>query len=206
MKKLLSIALLAGLLTGCITPKSYVDPSFAKASYNDIKAVDKKYESLVQIEFQRNGEPLEQVEDEVRGHVERTLRATGVITPNNKDAKFTLKVTVNNVADMGEAFTKGFGTGLTFGAAGSTVTDYYEIEIVYTNESGSVIKENYKHALHTTIGNADAPIEGVKETTMAAGFGTIVEQTILNFIADMQKTGELTLHTISTDISTKKIS
>lgn len=191
MKNLLAVVLLAGTLTGCITPKSYVDPSFAKATYNDIKAVDKKYESQVQIEFQRNGELLEAVESEVRGHVERTLRASGVITPN-KDANFTLKVTINNLADMGEAFTKGFGTGLTFGAAGSTVTDYYEIEIVYTAEDGKVTTNNYKHALHTTIGNADAPIEGVPETTIAAGFGTIVEQTILNFIADMQKQGELT--------------
>lgn len=201
MKNLLAVILLAGVLTGCISPKSYVDPAFSKASYNDIKAVDKKYDSLVQVEFQRNGELLPQANNEVRGHVERTLRATGVITPNNAAENFTIKVVVNNVADMSDAFSKGFGTGLTFGAVGSTVTDYYEIEINYTGEDGKTITENYKHALHTTIGNADAPIENVPETTPAAGFGTIVEQTILNFIADMQKQGKLTYVTPSIRIT-----
>ena len=93
---------------------------------------------------------------------------------------------------MGSAAAKGFGSGLTFGLIGTTVTDYYEVTIVYTDESGAVTSKDYKHALHTTIGNEKAPIEGVLPTTLADGFATVVEQVLLNFITDMQKDGKLT--------------
>jgi len=180
-------------LSGCISPKTYVDPSFSYASYSDIQPVEEKYETQILVEFQRNGEPFERANREVRGHVERTLRATGVITPSLEKSGISVKVVVNNVADMGKAAAKGIGTGLTFGAAGSLVTDYYEITIELTDSKGDKVAESYKHALHTTIGNKDAPFENVEATTPSDGFGTVLEQTLLNFIKDMQAQGLLTL-------------
>ncbi|MFC1681822.1 hypothetical protein ACFL1S_08635 [Pseudomonadota bacterium] len=176
---------------GCVTTKSYVDPSFEDATYDAIKPVASKYVSKVEVEFQRNGERVEEAEKEVRNHVERTLRATGVIDPSASDTAITIKVVVNNIADLGEARAKGFGTGLTFGAAGSVVTDYYEVSISFLDGEGAELTENYKHALHSTIGNKKAPIEGVEPTTPADGFGTIVEQVLLNFVKDMQSKGLL---------------
>jgi len=56
-----------------------------------------------------------------------------------------------------------------------------------------VIKRTgYKHALHSTVGLKDAP-KGLEPMTPSAGFGKIVEQLILNFISDIQKSGELSL-------------
>ena len=103
-----------------------------------------------------------------------------------------MHVVVNNIADMGSAAAKGFGTGLTFGLAGSVVTDLYEISIEFSDGNGGNIRNDYKHALHTTIGNKKAPLDGVAPTSPADGFGTIVEQTVLNFIKDMQDVGLLT--------------
>ncbi len=106
-----------------------------------------------------------------------------------------MKITVNNVADLSEAAVKGFGTGLTFGAADSLVTDYYEITIEYGNGNGngngSQFTQKYKHALHTTTGNEDAPFDSVQPTTPSDAFGTVVEQTLLNFVKDMQAKGFL---------------
>ena len=192
MKKLAAALATLVMLTGCIAPKTYVNPNFSHAKYSDINEVQSKYDTLVEVEFQRNGDPLPAVDSEVRSHVERTLRASGVIVPTTEETTFTIKVIVNNIADMTEAGAKGFGTGLTFGAIGTTVVDYYQIDIVYSDKDGKNIEKSYKHALHTTIGNEDAPFENALPTTPADGFGTVVEQVLLNYIAGMQKDGKLT--------------
>ena len=193
MKKKLVLLLIAGLtLTGCISPKTYVDPNFGKSSYSDVKTVVKEYDIRVIVEFQRNGVYLDAAYETTKNNVERTLRASGVIIPSSNDSKASLKVTVNNIADIGKAAAKGFGVGLTFGAVGTVVTDYYEVTIVYTDESGAVISKDYKHAIHTTIGNKDAPVEGVLPTTPGDAFATVVEQVLLNFIIDMQDIEKLT--------------
>lgn len=180
------------ILSGCISPKSYVDPSYANATYDDIKSTPNKYKANVFIEFQRDGEPLGGAADkELRGHVERALRATGVIVPVSEKTDISIEVIFNNFGESGAAG-KGFATGLTFGAIGSLVTDYYEITVVFTDSSGKEHNSNYKHALHTTIGNKKAPFEDVEETTISNGFATIVEQIILNFVADMQEKDFLT--------------
>ncbi len=192
MKKIIMLVIPVITLTGCISPKTYIDPNFGKATYEDIKDVAKKYDAQVIVEFQRNGEKLDSVHKEVLNHVERTLRATSVVTPSEVETDYSIKVTVNNIADMGDSAAKGFGTGLTFGAIGTTVTDYYEVTVEYTDKSGISLIKNYKHALHTTIGNEKAPFEGAIPTTPSDGFGTVVEQVLLNFVADMQKDGKLT--------------
>jgi hypothetical protein len=192
MKKVIAVLLPIVILTGCISPKTFVNPNFGKTSYDDIKGVATKYDTEVLVEFQRNGEPLPAANGEVRGHVERTLRATGVITPNQNKAEYSITVTVNNIANMSESGAKGFGTGLTFGAVGTTVVDYYEVEIVYVNNKGENFSKSYKHSLHTTIGNEKTPFEGALPTTPAGGFGIVVEEVLLNFIADMQRDGKLT--------------
>jgi len=192
MRNIFTLLAVTLVLSGCISPKSYVNPEFGGTSYNDIKTVAKKHDAKIEVEFQRNGEPLSGVNQEVKNHVERTLRATGVINPVLDNSEVSLKVTVNNIADVAEARVKGFGTGLTFGAAGSTVSDYYEVTIIYISQNGIEHVKNYKHELVTTIGNASAPFNGVLPTTIADGFGTIVEQVMLNFIKEMQAEGKLT--------------
>ena len=196
IQKTLLILLFPFFMTGCISTKTYVDPAFSEATYDDVKPVNDIYETQILVEFQRNGEVFDRANQEVREHVERTLRATGIISPVEEEFDISVKIVVNNVADLGEAAAKGFGTGLTLGAAGSLLTDYYEITIEYDDGNGTHLTENYKHALHTTIGNKDAPFDGVEPTTPSDGFGTVVEQTLLNFIKDMQGKGLLTFETI----------
>ena len=177
-------------LFGCATTKSYVDPGFSRASYDDITRRSEPYRIKITVEFQRNGKHLPQADSELMGHVERVVRGTGFAIPATQDTSGELKVVVNNVADMGKAAAKGFGTGMTFGLAGSTVTDYYEMDASLSLNDKVIKKTGYKHALHTTVGQKKAP-QGLEPMSPSAAFGKIVEQLILNFINDIQKSPEL---------------
>ena len=190
--KLVGILFILVNLSACsITPKSYVDPQFQNTSYDQIKTVSQKYALKIEVEFQRNGEHLPAVDKELRSHVEQTLRATGVILPEENSPNI-LKVVVNNIADLGKARAKGFGTGLTLGAAGSVVQDYYEATIELHLDNKEAVSNSYKHTLHTIIGNRSAP-EGIETTTPSDAFGNIVRDIILNFVKDMQNQDILSL-------------
>lgn len=178
------------VLSGCMTTKVYVDPSYGKAAYSDIKSVTEPYNSNVSVEFRRNGTRFSRADSELRGHVERTLRASGVVVPGGAGSNYTIRVVVNNVGDISGAAAKGFATGLTLGAAGTLVTDYYEATIELVDADGNSHVGTYRHALHTTIGNKRAPFN-TQPTAPADAFGRVVEQTVLNFIKEMQEKGLL---------------
>ena len=194
LRKVLLTSIAAVSLTGCLSMKSYVDPGFDSVKYSDIQSPSNKYAMNVDVEFRRNGERFERAEGELRSHVERTLRASGIVQPEFGGAETTILVIVNNVADLASARAKGFGTGLTFGATGSTVVDAYEIQILL-KVNGKELESSYQHALHSTVGNADAPFANVTSTTPADAFGKVVEEAILKFINDMQKQNILVLRT-----------
>jgi len=176
-------------LFGCATTKSYVDPGHGRATYDDIIRRSEPYRVKIIVEFQRNGKHFPQGDSELMGHVQRVVRGTGFAIPATQDTSGELKVVVNNIADLGKAVAKGFGTGLTLGLAGSTVTDYYELEASLSLNDKVIKRTGYKHSLHTTVGLKNAP-EGLEPMTPSAAFGKVVEQLILNFINDIQKSGE----------------
>jgi hypothetical protein len=177
-------------LGGCISVKSYVDPTYAKASYEDLNKSAQVQALKVNVEFSRNGERLPKADNELRGHVERVLRGSGLITPSDSAANGEITITVDNVGDIGKSVAKGFGTGLTFGLAGSTVQDGYVMTVTLSSNGKTTTKADYKHVLITTVGNKKGP-EGLTPTTPGAAFGTIVEQMLLNSLSDFQKDGLL---------------
>lgn len=176
-------------LQGCFTPQTYVDPTFHRAGYESLQRLAQPVPVKVDVQFQRNGKPLPAVDGELRSHVERTLRATGVAVPATADTKATISVTGNNIADIAAAKAAGFKTGFTFGGAGSMVDDNYEFVCVY-QANGQDKKYSYQHALHTAIGHTQRPA-GLAPTTPADGFGKVVEDVILNFVKDLQDAGLL---------------
>ena len=188
MKKFIPLLVAVVILSGCLSPKSYVDPSYSTANYQDIVPSLSSYRAEIIVEFQRDGEPFEGAIKEVKENVEGAFDATGVIIPDVEATTFTLTVVFNNIPESGAAG-KGFATGLTFGIVGTLVTDFYEVSISYKEPSKLEITKHYKHALHTTIGNKEAPFEGVVGTSAAAGFLIIVDQVILNYVTDMQRDG-----------------
>lgn len=196
--RLALIALLALSLTACLSMNTYPDPQFRNATYESVGKFNAVTPVRLEVVFQRNGKDYPRAVKQVRPLIEKTLQTSGAFSLSTDASAPVLRVTFNNVADMGEAAKKGFVTGLTFGGKGSAVTDYYEAKIEFGSGDAAVTK-HYKHALHTTIGNADAPIQGVTAVAPAAAFGVVVDDIMLNFIKDLKDDGKISQRTIHFD-------
>lgn len=185
-------AMICLLLSGCISPRSYIDPSFPKTRYEDINRRSEPLKLKIAAEFQRNGTHFEKADTMLKDNSERILRGTGVIMPSVEPMDGEITIVCNNIADLGAAGAKGIGTGLTFGAIGSTVTDAYELSVsIKTKDGKTISRSEIKHALHTAIGNTSIP-EGVEAVLPNAAFERVLEQMLLKAIKDMQESGELT--------------
>jgi hypothetical protein len=189
------LALFVGsICTGCINAKTYVDPQFRKATYQDIKRSDQLLPVTIAVEFQVNGKPGSKQQNVIVSRkVLRVLAATKVFVEANSTNTMhagNLKITVNDFGDMGAAVGKGFATGLTLGLAGSEVVDNYEMTIVYRPANGESISKQYRHAIHTTIGAHSAPA-GMEAVPPTDAFDQVVEEMLLNFIQGLQKEGKL---------------
>jgi hypothetical protein len=190
LKKLAAVVLLVASLSACIAPKSYVDPSFAKAGYQDIQRNAVPPHWNVTTEFQRQGSHYEAADAALHQQVEEVVRGSGIALPDASATGATLHVVVNNFGDGGDAAAKGFGTGLTFGLVGSTVTDYYAMTVTFTANGQTITKSGYRGALHTTIGNTSGP-PGLKAVDGRTGFNQIVEQMLLNALSDIQSSAKI---------------
>ncbi len=191
--KFIKILVIAGLsiaLFGCLSPKSFVDPSSQKFTYEDIKRRNEPVNLRLSVEFQRHGSPYPRAEPTLRDSAERTLRATGLITPTDVDSVGEIKIIVNNTADLATAAAKGFGTGLTLGLIGSTVQDNYELTMTITIKGKTITKSGIKNSIFTTIGNAAAP-DGVQTSPPGVTFSKVLEQMILQALKEMEESKEL---------------
>lgn len=195
MKFIILYTIFSLTIAGCISPKSFVDPTYPKVSYDEVKRKETPLRLILLTEFQRNGEHLTKVDSILRDNTERVLRTSGVITPVVSDGEGQIKVIVNNVGDKGAAAAKGFGTGLTFGLVGTSVTDAYEMTVSITVNGKTVERTAIKHALHTAIGNTSVP-DGMETMPINAAFERVLEQMILRVLRDMQATGELSHYPI----------
>jgi hypothetical protein len=188
--RLLALALAGAVLSGCMSPRAFVDPSFPKVSYDDVKKRSTPLRLRVSVEFQRNGEPFPKADATLRDNTERVLRASGVIVPVSDPGDGEMKVVVNNIADRGAAAARGFATGFTFGLVGTTVTDAYEMSVTITTHGKTITRSAVKHALHTAIGNTDIPA-GLEPIPINIAFQRVLEQMLLRVLQDVQNTGEL---------------
>jgi hypothetical protein len=182
----LSLTLLA--LQGCFAlHASYVDPQFHHASYGDLQRSPAPYVMAVEVQFERNGQLKPAAVAEVRSDIERTLRSSGIVVPyeGRGAADGQITVTLNNVTNMTADMAKGFGTGLTWGLVGSTVTDGYIMTCTLTQADATTGGE-YKHAILTTQGIKGAP-DGMTKVSLPAAVNQVIDDMVLNFLADMQR-------------------
>jgi hypothetical protein len=195
-RALVSIIISCSVLLGCAAPKSFIDPSIPKVSYDDIRKSSDPLKLKLIVEFQRNGEHYPKADSTLKDETERILRGTGLIIPTDVGSIGDIKVTVNNISDLGAASAKGFGVGLTFGLAGTTVMDAYELSISINANGKTVTRTAIKHALYTAIGNATLP-EGVETVPTNVAFGRVLEQMLLRALQEMQKAGELSFSNLT---------
>lgn len=183
MKNIVVSVVILLLVSAC--SNSYVDPSYGKVSYDDLTPRTPPLEWQLETEFQRNGVAFPKADELLFTHLKRVIHTSKIAIPTTSSTAPKLKIVLNNIADLDSAIAKGFGTGLTFGLAGSLVTDYYEMEITLTDGDAIIKNSVYKHAIHTTVGNARGLI-GVKPVSVSIAFSNVFEQLILNALKDIE--------------------
>lgn len=181
------------LLQGCLTMKMYVDPALPVVSKANLPVVPNPHPVQVLAEFQTKGVANATATAEARPRIVAIASESGLFsavseTPTASGADGgILKITINNVALGDHDAAKGFGTGLTFGLAGSMVTDGYVCTAAYTID-GKTTETTLKHALYTTIGNHAAP-EGLKPMQPADAVHLVIDQLTWNALKQLADKG-----------------
>jgi hypothetical protein len=182
-------AVIALALSGCLSVKSYVDPELPKVGYADLLARRDPRPLHLGLEFQRQGKPHSDATAVAQKQALKVLQASRLFSavetgkPENVDR---LQIVLNNTGDMSDAAGKGIKTGLTFGAAGSMVTDHYTFTATFTPLGKPPVQKVYHHALHSTIGNAEGP-KGLTPLGTQEAFDRVLEELVLNLLLDLQK-------------------
>lgn len=182
---LLRAVCLGGLLalTGCAT--HYVDGSVKEVPAAQFTKPAQPHPVQLVFEFQTKGTANTRASEHIRPMVAETVKATGLFAlVDDKPAAggAVMSVTLNNIVLTDDAFSKGFMTGLTFGAAGSTVTDGYVCTVQYLapGPGGAALTKTTKHAIHTSLGSAGAPPNSFKAASIDEAVRTMVRQIVSN--------------------------
>lgn len=170
-------------LTGCLTANSYVDPTLPHVAKADIVAPATPRPVQVAFEFRTKGSANAAATAELQPRVVAVAAESGLFSAVSRDAAGSgaglLTVVIDNVPLEGEnAAAEGFGTGLTFGAVGTMVTDRYIGTVTYSR-GGETTSVNVTHALHTTIGNKAGP-QGLTAMTPVEAVHQVIDQIIWN--------------------------
>ncbi len=181
-------ALLAALgLTGCST--MYVDAATPEVPASEFKRPDPVRPVQAVFEFQTKGVANATATAYLKERVLAQLRSSGLfstVSEQPAEGGALLSVTLNNVPMSDDAFTKGFVTGLTFGLAGSKVTDGYVCQVSYSREAGTApIVKQARHAIHTTLGASAAPGNAVKADSPDAAVTLMTRQVISQALRDL---------------------
>lgn len=180
-----AVCLFALALTGCVTPKAYVENGHDKADYRELFPRNPPTQVQVVAEFRINGQPHPEVNTAVFNEVVKVLQQTRVLQPVNGDPGLTLHVTVDDIADLDAASSSGWSSGLTEGLSGNLTRDDYHFKYSLQGHSGLPQTGLYHHAMITVTGRAVPPSYGQAHTTNQA-FAIIVKQSVLEYLHDFQ--------------------
>lgn len=184
----LALAAAAALLSGCLTTKSYVDTALPVVGKGDLVAPATPRPVQVAFEFRTKGAVNASATSQIKPRIIAVASESGLFSAVSSAASDSadagvLTVVIDNVPITDNAAAKGFGTGLTFGAVGSMVTDGYVATAKYQC-NGVTTEVTARHALHTTIGNKAGP-EGLAPVTMQQGAETVMDQLMWNLVKQL---------------------
>jgi hypothetical protein len=189
LRPLAAVAMIAAsaILTGCGT--MYVDTAIKEVPAADFRKPAQAAPVALNFEFQTGGAPNARATDFLKDAVAAQVKESGLFsevrTAGAADAGL-LQITLNNVPITKNAAEQGFVTGLTFGLAGSAVTDGYICQLSYLAPGKSTpVLVTARHAIHTTIGNASAPSNAVKAASGEEAVRTMARQVLSNALRDL---------------------
>jgi hypothetical protein len=179
----------AASLSGCLTTKSYIDPSLPVLARSELPAVQQPRPVSVLFEFRTknnlNARATNALKQRVLSDVTQSGMFEHVSSTMDTGESGVLKLIIDNEADTKGAIEKGVGTGLTFGLAGNVVTDNYICTASYTF-AGQSVQTTVQHALHSTVGVHAAPVGMQPAKSPADGVNQIVDQLVWHALKQLE--------------------
>lgn len=176
----------AVVMSGCAS--AYVDTATKPVPVSEMKKVAQPKPVRLVFEFQSKGAPNARATEFLKESVTDQVKKSGLFAAVDSTAPTDgmLNVTLNNIPLTEDAASKGFVTGLTFGLAGSAVTDGYICTVSYLppGQSAPIVK-TARHAIHTVLGNANPPAGAKPSENLAAAVKTMAEEVLSNALRDL---------------------
>ncbi len=180
---LLSIA----ALTGCSS--FYVDSTTSEIPSSHYRHVKPLHPVQLLFEFKTKGVTNAVATNFLKQSVNEQVNSSGLFSMVSEEpvpGGALLGIILDNVSVDDDAFNKGFVTGLTFGLAGSQVTDGYICSATYSGGGDTqLIVKRARHAIHTTIGASSAPGNAVKAANLEEAVKSMTRQVISNVLNDL---------------------
>ena len=170
--------------TGCAS--LYVDTATKEVPVSEMKKPAQLKPTQVVFEFQTKGAPNAAATKLLKDDVNAQVAGSGLFAPAAATGSAMLTISINNIPLTEDAASKGFVTGLTFGLAGSAVTDGYVCTVSYLppGQSAPIVK-TARHAIHATIGNASPPPGAGKPVDGVTAAKTMARDVISNALRDL---------------------
>lgn len=172
----------SALLAGCAS--SYVDTATREIPVSAMKKIAQPKPVQLVFEFQTKGAPNPRATEFLKEAVTEQVKASGLFSAvgtQGVEGGAMLNVALNNIPLTDNAAAQGFVTGLTFGLAGSAVTDGYVCTASYLASGAQApLVSTAKHAIHTTMGNAGAPANAKKSAGMEEAIRTMTREVLSN--------------------------
>ena len=176
----------ATIVSGCASV--YVDTATKPVPVAELKKVAQPKPVRMVFEFQSKGAPNARATEFLKEPVIEQVKKSGLFAAIDSTSPddAMLNVTLNNVPLTEDAAAQGFVTGLTFGLAGSAVTDGYICTVTYlpAGQTKPVVTTS-RHAIHTVLGNANPPAGARKSDSIADAVRTMAQEVLSNALRDL---------------------
>jgi len=181
------LALVLPILPGCAN--FYVDGNTKEVQPAQFHKPAAPQPTQFFYEFQTKGVANAAATGQTRGTVLAQVKSSGLFSTVSEEPVTggrNLSIVVNNVPMTDDAFNKGFVTGLTFGIAGSHVSDGYVCTARYrANATAPAVTKQARHAIHTTLGSGDPPANAVKTDGVKEAVDLMLHQLVSNVLNEI---------------------
>lgn len=187
-RALLAACLVAGstLLTGCVSPM-YLDTATKEVPVAEMKKVANPKPAQLSFEFLSRGAPKSTVTAALKDAITAQVAESGLFAPAvDGQPAAILMITLNNVPVQADKTGSAFLTGMTFGLAGTSVTDGFECTVSYlpVGQDKAIVKLA-RHAIHVTLGNASPPPTAGKPMEHELAVRTMTHEILSNALRDL---------------------
>lgn len=178
----LALAISLGLaVSTAAAAASYVDTGLKDLTAAEKVSVASPKPVQLLFQFKTKGSPNPRAQKLLITQVTELIKASGLfseVTEGPAPNGAVLSITIDNLVEA-DAAAKGFKTGLTFGLAGSMVTDRYVCTGEYiSGPTATKIARETLHAIHTTVGRTAPPENGEKAKNLRDAADIMVRQIV----------------------------